>query len=92
VLLAIATAVFATIGRSTKDFQEAIWYIVYIAFITLMTYISSDGALNIIPFIDSTIITAIVSLSIFYPWGIISGLKKENYVEHENEIKSDTKI
>ncbi|BDC18915.1 APC family permease [Acidianus sp. HS-5] len=85
-LLTIAALVFATIGRATKDFPESIWYITYIGFLTLMTYIGSDGALSIIPFIPATIITAIVSLAVFYPWGILSGLKKENYIEHENEI------
>ncbi|MCY0882697.1 MAG: hypothetical protein OWQ50_02575 [Acidianus infernus] len=86
-LLTIASAVFAAIGKATKDFKESIWYMTYIAFLTIMTYIGSDGALNIIPFIDATIITALVSLAVFYPWGIISGLKKENYLEHEKEIE-----
>jgi amino acid transporter len=87
ILLAIASSVFAAIGKSTRDFPESLWYIAYIAFLTFMTYIGSDGALNIIPFIDATAITALVSIIVFYPWGIMSGLKKENYVEHGSELK-----
>lgn len=86
-LLAIASTIFAIIGKATKDFKESTWYISYIAFLTLMTYIGSDGALNLIPFIDATIITAVVSLVVFYPWRIISDLKKRNYLEHEKEVE-----
>ncbi|ARM75605.1 APC family permease [Acidianus manzaensis] len=89
VLLAIASAVFAVLGKATADFKESIWYVTYIGFLTLMTYIGSDGALSIIPFLPATIITAVVSLAVFYPAGILSGLRKENYLEHEMEKEEE---
>ncbi len=65
-----------TAKRDFKNFPNSLWYIVYIAFLTVMTYIGSDGALNIINFYEATAIVAIVSIAVFFPWGILSGLKQ----------------
>jgi len=63
--------------RDLRHFINSLWYIAYIAFLLVMTYIGSDGALNIISFNLATLITAAVSLLVFYPWGIMSGLKEK---------------
>lgn len=64
-----------TAKRDLKHVGNSIWYIVYIAFLVVMTYIGSDGALNIINFYEATLIVVLISLFIFYPWGVLSGLK-----------------
>jgi len=83
VLLAITSDVLAIITRSTKDFRKSLWYIAYIGFLTSMMYVGSDGGLNVIPFLDATVITAVVwpfsNLKIFF-WA-----EKESYIEHETE-------
>jgi len=38
--------------------------------------VGSDGALNIIPFNTATAIVAVVSVAVFFPLGIWSGLKQ----------------
>ncbi|MGC9124375.1 MAG: APC family permease [Thermoplasmata archaeon] len=66
-----------TVKREIKNFKNALWYIFYIIFLLIMTYIGSDGALNIISFYVATLIVVLVSLLVFYPLGIISGLKQK---------------
>ncbi len=73
----ILPAVRGTWKRDLKNFPNSLWYIFYIAFLLFMTYIGSDGALNLISFYDATAITVVVSLAVFFPLGIISGLKKK---------------
>lgn len=79
-LLLIALIVFSFKYKLFGNVKNAIWYIVYIGFITGMTYIGSDGALSIIPFLYASGIIALVSLG-FYFWGYISGLKEGEKVE-----------
>jgi len=66
-----------TAGRDLRHFMNSLWYIFYIAFLLVMTYIGSDGALNIISFYWATFITVLVSLAVFFPLGILSGLKNK---------------
>ncbi|MFB6470648.1 MAG: APC family permease [Vulcanisaeta sp. AZ3] len=84
ILLAAATVVFGVIlpfarGTASRDLRHvknSLWYIFYIVFLVLMTYVGSDGALNIIPFNIATAIVAVVSVVVFFPLGIWSGLKQ----------------
>lgn len=87
-ILAVIAAVFAILSGGTvkEGWRESLWYVTYIAFLTLMTYIGSDGALNLIPYIPASIITAAVSVAVFLPWGIWSGLRERNYEVHEREV------
>jgi len=66
-----------TAGRDLRHFMNSLWYIFYIAFLLVMTYIGSDGALSILSFYWATFITVLVSLVVFFPLGILSGLKKK---------------
>jgi|GEM_PF-3997735 hypothetical protein len=50
-----------------------------------MTYMSSDGELNLIPFLEASVVTAIASVALFYPLGIYSGLRENNYFAHSKE-------
>ncbi|MEM4091286.1 MAG: APC family permease [Thermoplasmatales archaeon] len=76
--LAIITAaviIFSLIFRIRDHFVNSLWAIFYIAFLLVMTYIGSVGALSIIPFYDSSIIVMVGSLVVFFPLGVISALK-----------------
>jgi amino acid transporter len=64
-----------TVPRDLKHFMNSLWYIFYIAFLLIMTYIGSDGALSIVSFYWATFITVLVSLVVFFPLGILSGFK-----------------
>lgn len=75
-ILAVAVVAFSLISRVKQHITNSLWYIVYILFLLFMTYIGSAGALNTIPFIASSGIVAFVSVVLFYPWGIMSGLKQ----------------
>ena len=57
-------------------FKNAVWYLVWILFITAMTYVGSVGRLSIIPFAWGSILVAVVSVGLFLPWGVASRLEK----------------
>src|SRR5579875_1399059 len=85
ILLTAAVAVFGLVmpaargtwGRDLKHFKNSIWYITYIAFLLGMTYVGSDGALSLVSFNVATLIVAVVSVLVFYPLGVISGLSQK---------------
>ncbi|ABW01758.1 amino acid permease-associated region [Caldivirga maquilingensis IC-167] len=85
-LMTVVAVILAIIYRVKEGWLEATWYIGWIAFETLMAYIGSDGALNIIPFTWATAITAIISLAVFYPLGIILGLRQRNFEVHIKDL------
>lgn len=64
-----------TASRDLKHITRSLWYIFYIAFLLVMTYIGSDGALSILSFNEATLVTVVVSLAVFFPLGVLSGLK-----------------
>ncbi len=84
ILLTAAVAVFGlvmpvvrgTSARDLKHFKNSIWYIVYITFLLGMTYVGSDGALTLVSFNIATLIVAVVSVLVFYPLDVISGLSQ----------------
>ncbi|WP_210433940.1 hypothetical protein [Acidianus brierleyi] len=70
-LLAIASTVFSVVYKVKEDVRNSLWYIFFIGFLTLMTYIGDNGALAILNFYEASAISAIGSL-IFYFWGVKS--------------------
>ncbi|MCF8564033.1 APC family permease [Alicyclobacillus tolerans] len=75
-LLAIGSVVFGIIYKIREGFANAIWYIVYILFMTLMTYIGGVGAQKVFNVDTGSIIVILVSVLIFLPWGAASRLKE----------------
>ncbi|HLH86042.1 MAG TPA: APC family permease [Thermoplasmataceae archaeon] len=71
----ILPAVRGSFSRDMKHFMNSLWYIFYIGFLLGMTYIGSDGALSLISFYLASAIVVIVALAVFFPLGILSGLK-----------------
>jgi len=71
ILLTAGSLIFGAIYKVKEDFVKSLWYIGDIAFLTIMTYIGSDGALNLINFYEASAIVSVVSL-IFYFLGVQS--------------------
>ncbi len=86
-LIAAASLIFGLLYRTKEGLLESIWYIGWIAFLTLMTYLGSDGGLNVIPYLWATLITVVVSLAVFYPLGIALGLRERNFEVHTMEVR-----
>ncbi|MCL4306675.1 MAG: FUSC family protein, partial [Candidatus Thermoplasmatota archaeon] len=90
-LVAAASLVFGALGRVKIGARNAIWYIVYIVYITVMVMIGSDGFAgpmisflgyhgplgSLIPFTWATVIVIAVTIAVFYPWGVLSGFKDQ---------------
>lgn len=74
-VIALGSAIFGAIYKVRQKVFNSLWYIFYMLFITLMTYIGSDGALSLLNFYLATAIVTIVSVVVFFPWGIKSALK-----------------
>ncbi len=75
-ILTIALIIFAIAFKVKEHFINSLWYIFFIAFILLMTYIGDVGALSILNFYVATVVVVLVAGIIFFPWGVYSGLKK----------------
>ncbi|BBG23742.1 APC family permease [Sulfuracidifex tepidarius] len=88
VILAAVSGVLGLIGKVKEGFLESLWYMGYIAFLTFMTFIGSDGAMSLVSFDMSTVIVALVSLVVFYPLGIVQGLKQRNFEVHTEALGS----
>jgi hypothetical protein len=95
-LVAAASVVFGVMGRVRIGAKNAVWYMVYIVYVTVMVMIGSDGFVgpsisllgyhgpmgSLIPFTWATGIVLVVSIAVFYPWGVLSGFK-EQFSHHE---------
>ena len=73
ILSAVGVIGFGLFSRAT-GFTHAIWYVVWVLFLTAMTYIGSVGKGTEISFDFGTAIVAVVSIVVFLPWGLASRL------------------
>ncbi|BBD73113.1 hypothetical protein HS1genome_1502 [Sulfodiicoccus acidiphilus] len=63
---------FGILFKAKEGLLDSLWYVAYIAFLTVMVYLGSDGALNVTPYYWATAIVAIISAAVFYPhWNIV---------------------
>jgi amino acid transporter len=82
ILIAAGSIIFGAISRVKIGAKNAIWYVLYIAFALFMTATSNDGLKasqfpQIFSYLEGTIIVLIVTIAVFYPWGILSGFKEQ---------------
>ncbi len=77
-LITIGVVVFSIISKIKQHVFNSFWYIFYILFLLLMTYINYIYSKSFIGnfYLDSLIV-AVVAIALFFPWGIYSGLKKQ---------------
>ena len=71
ILLTAGSIIFGVIYKVKEGFLNSLWYIGDIAFLTFMSYIGSDGALNVINFYEASAIVSLVSIA-FYFFGVYS--------------------
>jgi len=72
-LVSILTVIFSIMYKVYSNIKNSIWAIVFMLWLTILTYIGSVGALNIIQFYIGNILNIIVS-TLIYLWGIKSAI------------------
>ncbi len=82
VLITAAVIIFGIISKVKIGAKNVLWYIFFIGFVTFMVGTSHDGlSSSVFPqlftYIDGTIIVFLVSIFIVYPFGVLSGFKKQ---------------
>ncbi|MEM3320181.1 MAG: APC family permease [Metallosphaera sp.] len=87
IIIAVAVALFGSIYKGFRNVYNSLWYIAYILFITIMTYIGSDGALSIINFYQATALVALISAILFFPWGVKSAIRDVK-IPKEQELEN----
>jgi amino acid transporter len=76
ILLAIGVIAISLIYRVREGLGNALWYICYILFLVLMTYIGDVGAKKLVNFDIGSLIVVVVSVAVFLPWGVASRLTR----------------
>ena len=82
-ILAVLSLGFGLYYRVGDHFKNAVWYMVWILFITAMTYVGSVGRLTVIPFGWASVVVAVVSVALFLPWGVASRLEQVSRAPQE---------
>ena len=85
-VVAVVAVVIAVFSKVT-DASRAIWYIVYAAFLALMTYIGSVGARDVVSFGIGTAIVIVVSVGVSLPWAFRSRLTTP-VAESQTQVRS----
>jgi hypothetical protein len=95
-LMLVGTVIIGIISKVKIGARNVIWYVMFILFETVMVFIGSDGFTgkifgasigSTIPFTWATLIVLVVSIAVFYPWGILSGFKEQfNHPEFTKDV------
>lgn len=75
ILLALFALIFGFLYHVGDGLKNAWWYIVYILFLVLMTYLGDVGARNLFSVDVGSVIVFLVSLVVFLPWGVTSRVR-----------------
>jgi len=84
VILTVIATVLLGISQRWKDLSHALWYIVWILFLTLMAIIGSVGKYDLISFNLGSVIVALVSAGGILPWAVKSRLTVQAKDAYEN--------
>lgn len=91
VLLAISAVAVTAIYRIPTGWTHALWYIVYILFLTLMTYNGDAGAQHLVNFDIGSLIVVIVSIVVFLPRGVAARLAEPVLTSQPGRIREATR-
>lgn len=86
VLLAIFALGFGLYYHAFEGVGHALWYIVYILFLTGMTYIGGVGALNLVNLDTGSVMVVLVSVLVFLPWGVSARMDSAQSPEPPREV------
>lgn len=79
-----------TTNKEKMNWFNSIWYILYLVFMVVIIGVSSDGLYSFIPFTWGTVITGIVTVAVFYPFGILTALKERySHPEYTEAVKQE---
>jgi len=81
ILVLLLSIVFGYISGVKKGLANLIWYVGYIAFLTLMIYLGSQGALKVFSMPLASGIVVLISLLIFLPWGVASRMEVSQQIK-----------
>ncbi|MCY0871305.1 MAG: APC family permease [Acidithiobacillus caldus] len=81
VLVLLLSVVFGYFSGVKKGMSNSIWYIAYIVFLSLMTYLGSQGALKVFSMPVASGIVVLLSLLIFLPWGVASRMEVSQQIK-----------
>ncbi len=84
ILVFLAAVIFGVIYKVKQGFVQALWYIAYMLFLVLMTYIGSVGAKTLVSFNVGSLIVVVVSVLLFLPWGVGSRIKDVHLTSEES--------
>ena len=79
-----------TTNKEKMNWFNSLWYILYLVFMVAIIGISSDGLYNYISFEMGTVITGLVTVAVFYPFGVLTALKeKYTHPEFTEAVKQE---
>ncbi len=81
ILVLLLSVVFGYFSGVKKGMINSIWYIAYIAFLSVMTYLGSQGALKVFSMPVASGIVVMISLLIFLPWGVASRMEVSQQIK-----------
>lgn len=88
-LITLGVLIFGLAHKVKHQFKNAVWYMVYILFLTVMTYLSGKVAPKTFNIDVGSAVVVIVSLLVFLPWGIASRMDvAEMDVAHQSVGRS----
>ncbi len=71
-LIALSTLIFSLVYKVKHQLKNAMWYMLYILFLTLMTYLTGVAAPKVFNIDLGSAIVVLVSIVVFLPWGVAS--------------------
>lgn len=101
-LMLVGTVIIGILSKVKIGAKNVIWYVIFILFETVMVFIGSDGFTgkvfgasigSLVPFTWATLIVLVVSMAVFYPWGVLSGFKQQfKHPDFTNDVLSSNKL
>ncbi len=88
-LIMAASLLFGIYSKATQGLLNSIWYICYMGFITLMVAIGTEGLYTLIPNSIGPFVVFAVTVALFYPWGVFSGLEVRFKDKEFTEFKAE---
>lgn len=82
VLLLAASVIFGLVYKVADHAKNAVWYMVYIVFLTAMTYVGGVGAQKWMNIDVGSLIVVVVALALFLPWGVASRMSSDELDAH----------
>ena len=74
IILGVMSLAFGVVYKVKEGLLNSLWYIAYIGFLVLMTWVGSVGAQRVVSVDMGSVIVVALSMAVFLPWGVASRL------------------